>query len=50
MSSEIVAAPLVLPKQRGAYYDDTHPDAEVGYIWINESSEHFLGAPFGGTK
>jgi betaine-aldehyde dehydrogenase len=23
---------------------------EVGYIWINESSKHFLGAPFGGTK
>jgi betaine-aldehyde dehydrogenase len=23
---------------------------EVGYVWINESSKHFLGAPFGGTK
>jgi betaine-aldehyde dehydrogenase len=24
--------------------------AEVGYVWINEASKHFLGAPFGGTK
>ncbi len=24
--------------------------AEVGYVWINESSKHFLGAPFGGAK
>ena len=23
---------------------------EVGYVWINDSSKHFLGAPFGGTK
>jgi betaine-aldehyde dehydrogenase len=23
---------------------------EVGYVWINEASTHFLGAPFGGTK
>jgi betaine-aldehyde dehydrogenase len=23
---------------------------EVGYVWINETSKHFLGAPFGGTK
>jgi betaine-aldehyde dehydrogenase len=24
--------------------------AEVGYVWINEASKHFLGAPFGGAK
>jgi betaine-aldehyde dehydrogenase len=23
---------------------------EVGYVWVNEASKHFLGAPFGGTK
>lgn len=23
---------------------------EVGYVWINEVSRHFLGAPFGGVK
>jgi len=23
---------------------------ESGYIWINEVSKHFLGAPFGGFK
>lgn len=23
---------------------------EVGYVWINEVSRHFLGAPFGGIK
>jgi betaine-aldehyde dehydrogenase len=23
---------------------------EVGYVWINDSSKHLLGAPFGGTK
>lgn len=23
---------------------------EAGFVWINESARHFLGAPFGGTK
>ncbi|WP_457155510.1 aldehyde dehydrogenase family protein, partial [Mesorhizobium sp. P5_C1] len=23
---------------------------EAGYIWINNSSAHYLGAPFGGYK
>ncbi len=23
---------------------------ETGYVWINNTSEHFLGAPFGGVK
>jgi betaine-aldehyde dehydrogenase len=23
---------------------------EAGYIWVNNSSQHFLGAPFGGYK
>jgi betaine-aldehyde dehydrogenase len=23
---------------------------EAGYVWINNSSSHFLGAPFGGVK
>jgi betaine-aldehyde dehydrogenase len=23
---------------------------EAGYVWINEVSKHFLGAPFGGFK
>ena len=23
---------------------------QAGYIWINEVSKHFLGAPFGGFK
>jgi betaine-aldehyde dehydrogenase len=22
----------------------------TGYVWINNSSQHFLGAPFGGVK
>ena len=24
--------------------------AEAGYVWVNEVSKHFLGAPFGGIK
>ena len=24
--------------------------AEAGYVWVNEVSRHFLGAPFGGVK
>lgn len=23
---------------------------QTGYVWINNSSQHFLGAPFGGVK
>jgi betaine-aldehyde dehydrogenase len=23
---------------------------EAGYVWVNEVSKHFLGAPFGGVK
>jgi len=23
---------------------------DVGYVWINDLSQHFLGAPFGGVK
>jgi betaine-aldehyde dehydrogenase len=23
---------------------------QAGYVWINEVSKHFLGAPFGGFK
>ena len=22
----------------------------AGYVWINDSSDHYLGAPFGGVK
>lgn len=25
-------------------------DVEAGYIWVNDTSKHFLGAPFGGFK
>ena len=25
-------------------------EVEVGYVWINQVSKHFLGAPFGGYK
>ncbi|QWW72378.1 aldehyde dehydrogenase family protein [Rhizobium sp. WYJ-E13] len=25
-------------------------EVEAGYVWINNTSAHFLGAPFGGTK
>ena len=25
-------------------------DVEAGYVWVNETSRHFLGAPFGGVK
>lgn len=25
-------------------------DVEAGYVWVNNSSDHFLGAPFGGVK
>ena len=25
-------------------------DVEAGFVWINEVSRHFLGAPFGGYK
>jgi betaine-aldehyde dehydrogenase len=24
--------------------------AEAGFVWVNEVSRHFLGAPFGGVK
>jgi betaine-aldehyde dehydrogenase len=23
---------------------------QTGYVWINNSSQHFMGAPFGGVK
>jgi len=23
---------------------------EAGYVWVNETGKHFLGAPFGGYK
>jgi betaine-aldehyde dehydrogenase len=25
-------------------------DVEAGYVWVNDSSRHFLGTPFGGCK
>jgi betaine-aldehyde dehydrogenase len=25
-------------------------DVQAGYVWINETSRHFIGAPFGGVK
>jgi betaine-aldehyde dehydrogenase len=25
-------------------------DVQAGYVWINETSQHFIGAPFGGVK
>lgn len=25
-------------------------DVETGYVWVNDSSKHFLGVPFGGVK
>ena len=25
-------------------------DVEAGYVWVNETSRHFIGAPFGGVK
>lgn len=25
-------------------------DVQAGYVWVNDSSRHILGAPFGGTK
>ncbi|MBS1888525.1 MAG: aldehyde dehydrogenase family protein [Actinobacteria bacterium] len=25
-------------------------DVEAGYVWVNDSSRHFLGAPYGGVK
>lgn len=25
-------------------------DVEAGYVWINETSRHFIGVPFGGVK
>jgi len=25
-------------------------DIEAGYVWVNETSRHFIGAPFGGVK
>jgi betaine-aldehyde dehydrogenase len=25
-------------------------DVEAGYVWVNDSSRHFTGAPFGGVK
>jgi betaine-aldehyde dehydrogenase len=28
----------------------TAAEVEAGYVWINEVSKHFLGAPFGGYK
>jgi betaine-aldehyde dehydrogenase len=28
----------------------TAAEVEAGYVWINEVSKHFLGAPFGGFK
>jgi betaine-aldehyde dehydrogenase len=28
----------------------TAMEVEAGFVWINEVSKHFLGAPFGGWK
>lgn len=28
----------------------TARSVEVGYVWVNETGRHFLGAPFGGAK
>jgi betaine-aldehyde dehydrogenase len=25
-------------------------DVEAGFVWVNDSGRHFLGAPFGGYK
>jgi betaine-aldehyde dehydrogenase len=25
-------------------------DVEAGYVWVNETARHFIGAPFGGVK
>ena len=25
-------------------------EVQAGYIWVNETGKHFLGAPFGGVK
>jgi betaine-aldehyde dehydrogenase len=25
-------------------------DVQAGYVWINETARHFIGAPFGGVK
>jgi betaine-aldehyde dehydrogenase len=25
-------------------------DVEAGFVWVNDSSRHFLGTPFGGFK
>ena len=25
-------------------------DIQAGYVWVNETARHFLGAPFGGFK
>jgi acyl-CoA reductase-like NAD-dependent aldehyde dehydrogenase len=25
-------------------------DVEAGYVWVNDSSRHFTGVPFGGVK
>ena len=34
-----------------ALFGDVRPDMRLaGYIWINGSSRHFTGVPFGGTK
>lgn len=28
----------------------TAADVQAGYVWVNRTSAHFLGAPFGGFK
>ena len=39
-----------------SWIDDLHAAlrtahaAQAGYVWVNEVSRHFLGAPFGGVK
>ena len=25
-------------------------DVQAGYVWVNETARHFIGAPFGGVK
>jgi acyl-CoA reductase-like NAD-dependent aldehyde dehydrogenase len=25
-------------------------DVEAGFVWVNDTSKHFIGAPFGGVK
>ena len=46
----VLVTPLLRPFQPIAHGHLAAARLEAGYVWINDCSAHFIGAPFGGYK